>query len=166
MLDVKDITVSYKGIMALQDVSLNVEKKQIVAILGSNGAGKSTLMKAISGLVFVNNGKIFFKGEDITNIDSYKIVRKGISQSPEGRHILKSLSVYDNLILGAYVRRKRNQKELGDSLEYVYKIFPILKDRKGMLAAVLSGGEQQMLAIGRALMSKPIILLLDEPSQD
>ncbi len=161
MLKVEGINVYYGAIHALHDVSLEVDQGEIVAIIGSNGAGKSTLLRTISGLLRPRTGSIDFLGEDIAVCPADHIVRLGISQSPEGRRIFTNMSVHENLQLGAYVRRDSEiQKDMDEAL----RRFPRLKERFRQNAGTLSGGEQQMLAIGRALMSKPKLFLLDEPS--
>ena len=161
-LEVKDINVSYGDIHALWDVSLNVEEGSIVALVGANGAGKTTLLKAISGLVRAQKGDILLGGKSIKNLSPQQIVERGVIHVPEGRRLFATLTVMENLRLGAYVKRARAQYD--QSLERVFSLFPILKNRKEQKAGSLSGGEQQMLAIGRALMSQPTILMLDEPS--
>ena len=162
MLEIKELSVHYGVIQALKNVSLRVEDQEIVTLIGANGAGKSTLLKAISGLVLKTHGTISFIGEDITKVNAQTIVKKGITHVPEGRRIFTGLTVYENLLMGAYLN---NDKEaIKEDLKKVYKHFPILQARSSQDASTLSGGEQQMLAMGRALMAKPKILLLDEPS--
>jgi len=162
MLEIKNLNVHYGVIHALKDVSLNVNQGEIVTLLGANGAGKTTTLRAISGLNKVTGGEIIFKGSDITNLSASKRVEMKISQVPEGRRIFPAMTVLENLELGAYLRRdKANIKK---DMDYVYEIFPILGQRNKQTAGTLSGGEQQMLAMGRALMSRPEILLMDEPS--
>jgi branched-chain amino acid transport system ATP-binding protein len=162
LLEVKGLEVSYGDIQALWDVSLVVEEGSIVALVGANGAGKTTLLKTISGLVRAKKGEIFLSGKPITNVSPQQIVDKGIVHVPEGRRLFSSLTVMENLALGAYIPRARpNQSQ---SLERVFSLFPVLKDRKEQKAGSLSGGEQQMLAIGRAVMAQPKILMMDEPS--
>jgi branched-chain amino acid transport system ATP-binding protein len=158
--EIKDLHVSYGGIAALSGVSLEVKEGETVCLIGANGAGKSTLLKTISGLVKPKSGSIFFNGEDITAMPPHKIVSMGISHSPEGRRVFAPLSVEENLIMGSYVLNKMDRS----ILDFVYETFPILKERRQQMAGTLSGGEQQMLAIGRSLMSSPKLLLLDEPS--
>ena len=162
MLKIENLVVSYGPINALKGISLNVEDGEIVTLIGSNGAGKSTTLSAITGIVKAQSGKIIFMGDDITNIAPHKIVSRGISISPEGREVFPALTVQENLRLGAYSRKDVNN--LGASYDRVYELFPRLKERASQTAGTLSGGEQQMLAIGRALMSEPKLLLLDEPS--
>ena len=162
MLDIKELSVHYGVIQALKNISLRVEDQEIVTLIGANGAGKSTLLKAISGLVLKTHGTISFIGEDITKVNAQTIVKKGITHVPEGRRIFTGLTVYENLLMGAYLN---NDKEaIKEDLKKVYKHFPILQARSSQDASTLSGSEQQMLAMGRALMAKPKILLLDEPS--
>jgi branched-chain amino acid transport system ATP-binding protein len=163
LLNLEGVYTFYGKFPALSEVSLQVEKREIVALLGSNGAGKSTLLKTISGLLHTRSGGITFEGKRIENLHPNEIVRLGISQCPEGRKLFPEMSVFKNLRLGAYVRR-RDKKGLEDSLAEIFQLFPILKERAAQLAGTLSGGEQQMLAMGRALMSRPSLLLLDEPS--
>ncbi len=161
MLQINNISVFYGAIQALCDVSIRVEQGEVVSIIGSNGAGKSTLLRTISGLLRPRTGTIKFKGKDIHTVLADQIVRLGISQSPEGRRIFTNMSVLENLQLGAYTRK---DGEVGKDMEDVMRRFPRLKERIRQNAGTLSGGEQQMLAIGRALMSRPQLLLLDEPS--
>ncbi len=160
MFEVKDLEVSYGSIKAIKGISIQVAKGEIVTILGANGAGKTTTLRTISRLHDPNAGTILFKGEDITTTPAHKIVSMGISHSPEGRRIFGILTVEENLILGSYSQKSTDKK----TLNWVYDLFPRLAERKRQLAGTLSGGEQQMLAIGRALMSRPEMLLLDEPS--
>ena len=162
MLELIDVHVRYGNIRALQGVSLRVESGELVALIGSNGAGKSTTLRTISGLLRPTQGSITFEGADITTAATDRIVALGISQCPEGRHIFGSLTVADNLRLGAVSRS--NAEAVSADREIVFELFPILKERLGQAGGTLSGGEQQMLAIGRALMSRPRLLLLDEPS--
>jgi len=162
MLEVKDLEVAYGSITALHGISLKVEKGKIVTLIGSNGAGKSTTLRAISGLRRVRKGKIFFEGHEITNRPPHRIVSQGLTQVPEGRMIFPNLTVLENLKMGAF--RQKDKQEFRKDSEYVFQIFPRLKEREKQVAGTLSGGEQQMLAIGRALMSKPRYLMLDEPS--
>lgn len=161
MLQVNGIQVFYGAIQALRDFSLHVEEGEIVSIIGSNGAGKSTFMRSVSGLLKPRSGSIVFQGQEITGMSPDLIVRQGISQSPEGRKIFTNMSVRENLLLGATIR---NDQEIAKDLERVLERFPRMRERFNQNAGTLSGGEQQMLAIGRALMSRPKLLLLDEPS--
>ena len=162
MLKVTDLNVFYGPIHALKGISLEVSDGEIVTLIGSNGAGKSTTLNSITGLVKVTSGKVELDGKDITNLASHKIVEMGISLSPEGREVFPALSVEENLRLGAYTRQDKG--EISANFDRVYELFPRLKERIKQAAGTLSGGEQQMLAIGRSLMSSPRILLLDEPS--
>ncbi|MCX7695872.1 MAG: ABC transporter ATP-binding protein [Caloramator sp.] len=163
MLTIKNLKVNYGYVNALKGVDIEIKKGQIVSILGSNGAGKTSLLKAVSGLVEDKSGAILFDGQDITNMQTDKIVSLGISHCPEGRRIFPQLTVEENLKIGAYVLRNK-KINIQDEFERVYNFFPKLKERRRQVAGTLSGGEQQMLAIGRALMSKPKLLMLDEPS--
>jgi branched-chain amino acid transport system ATP-binding protein len=163
MLQISNLSIYYGKSVALRSVTLEVGDKEIVSLLGANGAGKSTTLRTISGLLTPRSGEITFMGEKISGLPPHKVVRKGISHCPEGRRIFPDLSVYENLVMmGAYLRS--DKKEVMGSLESVYMLFPKLKERSHQRGGTLSGGEQQMLAIGRALMSKPKLLLLDEPS--
>jgi len=162
MLEVKGISVGYKELLAVQDVSFSVRKGEVVSLVGSNGAGKSTILRAISGLLRPKRGEILLNGEPIHKTPPYEIVRKKIAMVPEGRQLFGRLSVLDNLLLGAYVLDAK--EEVGALLESVLALFPRLAERKGQRAETLSGGEQQQLAIGRGLMSRPALLMLDEPS--
>ena len=162
MLEVQNLDVYFGVIHALKNVSLMVREGEIVTLIGANGAGKTTILRTISGLKKPADGKILLYGQDITHTPSQGRVRAGISQSPEGRRVFSSMSVLENLELGAYLRK--DKEAIAADLRKVYDLFPILSDRKKQAAGTLSGGEQQMLAIGRALMSRPRILLLDEPS--
>jgi branched-chain amino acid transport system ATP-binding protein len=161
-LKVSDLVVNYGPISALKGIDIEVKENQVVAILGANGAGKTTLLRTISGLVKSQSGSIELFDKDITKLEAEKITKAGVSQSPEGRQIFYDLSVLDNLKTGAYTLSDR--KKLDENFQFVYKLFPILKERENQVAGTLSGGEQQMLAIGRALMNSPKVLLLDEPS--
>jgi branched-chain amino acid transport system ATP-binding protein len=164
MLTLTNVDISYGKINAVRRASLHVDAGEIVALIGANGAGKTTLLSAISGLLRPSAGTVLFDGKDITKMAPEKIVRLGLSHVPERRLVFKPLSVTDNLLLGSYTRRgKVSRAELDRDLESVYAMFPVLKERAGQAAGTLSGGEQQMLAIGRALMSGPRMLLLDEP---
>lgn len=162
MLELKNIDLYYEGIHALKNLSLEVKKGEIVTLIGANGAGKTSTLRAISGLQPYKNGTIVYNGKDIKKISVNKIVSLGLSHVPEGRKIFSNLTVYDNLLLGAYLRK--DTKEIKKDLEDIFLKFPRLKERKKQLAGTLSGGEQQMLAIGRALMNRPDMLILDEPS--
>lgn len=162
MLEVKDLHVHYGMIEALKGVSLKVEEGQIVSLIGANGAGKTTLLQSISGIVKKSAGDVVFLGQDIYKISPQKIVALGLTQVPEGRRIFTGLSVYENLMMGAYLRK--DKKGIEEDIQKIYKQFPILEQRKNQDASTLSGGEQQMLAMGRALMARPKLLLLDEPS--
>ena len=161
MLEVEDIKTYYGNIEALKGVSLTVEEGECVTLIGSNGAGKSTTLRSISGLAPPRKGAIRFDGRDITRVQPQEIVRMGISQAPEGRRCFQRMTVRENLDMGAYLRR---DAEVGSDLERVFELFPRLKERERQKAGTMSGGEQQMLAIGRALMARPKLLLLDEPS--
>ncbi len=162
MLEIKDLHTNYGSIEALKGISLEVYEGEIVTLIGSNGAGKSTTVSSITGIVPAASGSIVFEGTDITKMKASDITKLGIGVSPEGREVFGGLSVQDNLKIGAYTRK--DKKEIEESFESVYELFPRLRERKKQAAGTLSGGEQQMLAIGRALMSKPKLLLLDEPS--
>ena len=162
MLEIKDLHVSYGGIQALRGVSLTVPEGKIVTLIGANGAGKSTLMRTISGLVKAQSGSILWNGQEILTKPIDQIVAGGIAMSPEGRRVFADLTVVENLKIGAYLRRDKSG--IQQDLEWVYSLFPRLKERSWQSAGTLSGGEQQMLAVGRALMSKPKLLMLDEPS--
>jgi branched-chain amino acid transport system ATP-binding protein len=168
LLEIKDLVVDYGIVRAIKGINMSVNEGSIVAVLGANGAGKTTTIKTISGGVKAKSGSITYDGDPITNKEAYKITSKGIMQSPEGRQILNGLTVEENLRVGAYSLKSqkgmRVQTMIRESLEEVYGYFPILKERKKQQASTLSGGEQQMLAIGRALMGRPKLLLLDEPS--
>jgi branched-chain amino acid transport system ATP-binding protein len=161
MLKVNNLQVFYGGIHALKGVNLNVEAGQIVTLIGANGAGKSTTLRSIVGLVKPRSGSILFGDEDLVKIATHEIIRRGIGVSPEGRHVFPNLTVLENLELGAY---HRGPKEFLTQFEWVCSLFPRLQERQEQLAGTLSGGEQQMLALGRALMSRPKLVLLDEPS--
>ena len=165
MLEIRNLRAAYGKITALDNVSLNVGQGQLVSIIGANGAGKSTLLKAISGLLSNRNGQIIFMGQDIIQLSANRIVGLGLSQVAEGRQIFAHMSVQDNIHLGAYLyHRRRNRAEINQRIEQVYAMFPILERRARQISGSLSGGEQQMLAIARALMTRPRLLLLDEPS--
>ena len=162
LLEVKDLSVHYGVIQALKGVSLQVEEGEIVSLIGANGAGKTTLLQTISGLLKKSGGDILFMGKSLNKANAKHIVKAGITQVPEGRHIFPEMSVYENLLMGAYLRKDKDG--IKKDLEMVYQRFPRLKNRLSQDASTLSGGEQQMLAMGRALMARPKILLLDEPS--
>ena len=162
MLSVERVDLSYSGVKVVDSVSFHVEQGEIVALIGGNGNGKSTILKGVSGIVHPASGKVTLEGRDITRLDAHKIVALGVSHVPEGRRLFPSLSVYKNLLLGAYL--VSDKKEVAERMDYVYSIFPILKERASQKAKTLSGGEQQMVAIGRGLMSRPKLLMLDEPS--
>jgi branched-chain amino acid transport system ATP-binding protein len=162
MLNVEKIQLKYNNVPVIHDVSFLVKKGEIVALIGGNGNGKSTILKGLSGIMHPSEGKIVFDGQDTAKVEAHKIVAMGMSHVPEGRRLFPHLSVYKNLLLGAYLTS--DKKEVEKRLDYVYGIFPILKERSQQKANTLSGGEQQMVAIGRGLMSKPKLLLLDEPS--
>ena len=165
MLEIHGISAHYGGVRALDDVSFKLDEEEILALIGGNGAGKTTLLNLISGIIKPSRGNIIFKGKSILSLSPEKIVELGIIQVPEGRHVFGPLTVKENLELGAYRRRgKQNKKKILDDFEYILKLFPVLEKRFKHRAETLSGGEQQMLAIGRALMGRPILLLLDEPS--
>ncbi len=162
LLEVKDLNVYYGVIQALKGISFRVEEGEIVALVGANGAGKTTTMQSVIGLIKTKTGEIYYDGEEISKIQTNKLVGKGMSQVPEGRRIFQELTVYENLLMGAFL--ERDKARIKADMEYVYGLFPILKERKNQIAGTLSGGEQQMLAISRALMSHPKLLMLDEPS--
>lgn len=162
LLEVKDLEVYYGVIRALKGISFKVEKGEIVTLIGANGAGKTTTLQSIIGLIPSRGGSVVYNGTDITRTPCHKLVKLGMSQVPEGRRIFQELTVYENLLMGAYSIKKNDTFK--EDIEDVYKRFPRLKERKNQIASTLSGGEQQMLAMGRALMSHPDILLLDEPS--
>jgi len=162
MLEIKNLDVYYGVIHALKDISIQVNQGEIVTLIGANGAGKTTTLRTISGLIKPKNGTILFNGENIKDINVQEIVKKGLSHVPEGRHVFPDMTVLENLELGAYLRR--DKKNIKEDMAKVYSRFPILEKRLKQNAGTLSGGEQQMLAIGRALMSKPKLLLMDEPS--
>lgn len=162
MLEIKDLEVCYGMIRAIKGISFHVEEGEVIALIGANGAGKTTILHTVTGLHPAKSGTIRFEGNDITKKPGYKIVSMGMAHVPEGRRVFAQLSVYQNLKMGAYTRK--DKEEVAQSLEMVYKRFPRLEERKNQLAGTLSGGEQQMLAMGRALMSHPRIILMDEPS--
>ena len=160
ILSIKDLKVSYGGIEAVKGISFDVKRGEIVTLIGANGAGKSSTLRSIAGLVRPSGGSINFEGEDITNADPTGIVKRGITLVPEGRRIFADLTVLENLKIGAYLRRD----DIKEDLEWVYSLFPRLKERSWQAGGTLSGGEQQMLAVGRALMSRPKLIMMDEPS--
>ena len=162
MLEVKDIEVFYGVIQAIKGISFKVNEGEVIALIGANGAGKTTTLQTITGLVSPKKGQILFEGQDITRVPAHKIVSMGMAHVPEGRRVFAQLSVLDNLKLGAFTRK--DKEEIEETLIRVYKRFPRLEERKNQIAGTLSGGEQQMLAMGRALMSHPKIILMDEPS--
>ena len=162
MLSVKDLCVNYGGIKALKGISFEVEEGQICTLVGANGAGKSTALRTISGLTSVKSGSITFMGQDITGMDAQKVVSMGLIMVPEGRRVFDNLTVLENLKIGAYLRK--DKAGIARDIEFVYSLFPRLKERSWQMAGTLSGGEQQMLAVGRALMAQPKLLMMDEPS--
>ncbi len=162
MLEIKNLAVSYGAINALHGISLRVEPGRIVTLIGSNGAGKTTTLKTISGLLKPRAGEIIFDGQNIAGLPAHEIVKRGLSHVPEGRMVFANLTVRENLMMGAYLQR--DKKAVAKELNFVFATFPRLQEREQQIAGTLSGGEQQMLAIGRALMSKPKFLMLDEPS--
>ncbi len=162
MLEIKNLNIYYGVIHAIKDVSFSVNEGEVIALIGANGAGKTTIMQSIIGIIPAKSGSISFEGTELTKVPAHKIVSMGMAQVPEGRRIFQELTVYENLLLGAYTRK--DKKEIADTIENIYTKFPILKERTKQIAGTLSGGEQQMLAMGRALMSHPKILLMDEPS--
>ncbi len=162
MLEIKDLEVYYGVIQALKGISFEVNQGEVIALIGANGAGKTTTLQTITGMLKPSKGEILFEGQDIAKVPGHKIVSMGMAHVPEGRRVFAELTVLENLRMGAYTRK--DKKEIEESLARVYKSFPRLEERKNQLAGTLSGGEQQMLAMGRALMSKPSIILMDEPS--
>jgi len=162
MLEVKELQVYYGVIQALKDISFEVNQGEVIALIGANGAGKTTTLHTLTGLLPSKHGSIVFEGVDITKMPAHKIVEMGIAHVPEGRRVFAQLSVYENLIMGAYTRK--DKKEIAENLAKVYQRFPRLEERKNQRAGTLSGGEQQMLAMGRALMSNPKMIVMDEPS--
>ena len=162
LLQVTDLKVNYGVIQAIKGVSFEVNEGEVIALIGANGAGKTTILHTVTGLIAPKSGKIEFEGKDITKMPAHKIVTLGMAHVPEGRRVFADLSVYENLLMGAFTRKDKD--EIAKTLEMVYKRFPRLRERKNQVAGTLSGGEQQMLAMGRALMSHPKILLMDEPS--
>ena len=162
MLSVKNLEVHYGMIKAIKDVSFEVNQGEVIALIGANGAGKTTILHTVSGLLQPSRGQVMFEGKDITKVPAYKIVSLGMAHVPEGRRVFSQLTVLENLKLGAYTRKDKNEME--ETLKMIYTRFPRLEERKNQVAGTLSGGEQQMLAMGRALMSHPKIILMDEPS--
>lgn len=162
MLEIKDLQVYYGVIQALKGISFHVNQGEVIALIGANGAGKTTTLQTLTGILSPKSGSIVFEGKDLTRTPAHKIVEMGMAHVPEGRRVFADMSVYENLLLGAYTRK--DKAEIAESLASVYKRFPRLEERKGQRAGTLSGGEQQMLAMGRALMSRPRIILMDEPS--
>ena len=160
ILEIKNLSVSYGGIEAIKIISFDVEEGKIVTLIGSNGAGKSSTLRSIAGIVKAKHGEVLFEGENILGMSPDQIVKKGITLVPEGRRVFPNLTVYENLKIGAYLRKDK----IDGDIEYVYSLFPRLKERSWQLAGTLSGGEQQMLAVGRALMAKPRVIMMDEPS--
>jgi len=162
LLDVRNVNASYEDFHILKDVSISVEANEILSVVGANSAGKSTLLKLISGMIDLDKGDILFQGNSISALTTHEIARLGVIQIPEGRRIFPLMTVFENLLVGSILDKAR--KKRSESIEYVYNLFPVLKERRGQLAGTLSGGEQQMLAIARGLMALPILLMLDEPS--
>lgn len=162
MLEIKNLEVYYGVIQAIKGISFEVKEGEVIALIGANGAGKTTTLHAVTGLIPVKSGEIIFEGKNVTKTPGHKIVSMGMAHVPEGRRVFAQLSVYQNLKMGAYTRKDKD--EISRNLEMVYKRFPRLEERKNQMAGTLSGGEQQMLAMGRALMSQPKIILMDEPS--
>ncbi|HHU71692.1 MAG TPA: ABC transporter ATP-binding protein [Clostridiales bacterium] len=162
MLEIKNLQVYYGLIQAIKDVSFKVNEGEVIALIGANGAGKTTILHTITGLLPAKNGEVVYEGKDLLKIPAHEIISHGIAHVPEGRQVFSQLTVYENLLMGAYTRKDKD--EIEESLVNIYKRFPRLEERKGQYAGTLSGGEQQMLAMGRALMSKPRIVLMDEPS--
>ncbi len=162
LLKITDLQVSYGGIDALAGISFDVEEGEIVTLIGANGAGKSTTLRTISGLVKAKAGRVVYDGRDITSMNPQKIVSEGIAMVPEGRHVFDNLTVKENLLIGAYLRK--DKESINEDIEHIYTLFPRLHEREWQLAGTLSGGEQQMLAVGRAIMTQPRILMMDEPS--
>ena len=162
MLEIKNLTVNYGAITALRGISLEVRQGDIVTLIGANGAGKTTTLRAISGLLKTQSGEVLYEGRNIANLPPHQIVKLGVSHVPEGRMVFANLTVMENLMMGAYLQK--DKKVIQHELDYVFSIFPRLQERQKQVAGTLSGGEQQMLAIGRALMGKPKFLMLDEPS--
>ncbi|MFD4182681.1 ABC transporter ATP-binding protein [Rhodococcus sp. NPDC058514] len=164
MLEVTDVAVNYGRIQALHGVSLRVERGELVTLLGANGAGKSTTMRALSGLLPLTRGRIVFDGQDITHVKAHERVKLGMVQAPEGRGVFPGMTVQENLDMGCYARKFETKAAYAERLEWVFELFPRLEERRTQVGGTMSGGEQQMLAIGRSLMSRPRLLMLDEPS--
>ena len=162
LLEVKNLNVHYGVIRAIKDISFEVNEGEIVTLIGANGAGKTTTMQSIMGLIKPSSGEVYYDGQRIDTVPAHKIVKLGMTQVPEGRRVFSELTVYENLMMGAYTRR--DKEEIAKDLASIYALFPRLEERKNQVAGTLSGGEQQMLAMGRAIMSKPKLLMLDEPS--
>ncbi len=162
LLEVKDLSVYYGVIQAIKDISFEVNEGEIVTLIGANGAGKTTTMQSIMGLIPARSGSVIYDGTDITKMSGHKIVHLGMTQVPEGRHVFQELTVYENLMMGAYTQK--NKAQVKADIDEVYETFPRLAERKNQIAGTLSGGEQQMLAMGRAMMCRPKLLMLDEPS--
>ena len=162
LLEVKNLEVYYGVIQAIKGISFEVNKGEIVTLIGANGAGKTTTMQSVMGLIHARSGEVIYNGQQINGMPAHKIVRLGMTQVPEGRRIFSELTVYENLMMGAYT--KSDKAQIKEDLEEIYKMFPRLFERKNQIAGTLSGGEQQMLAMGRAMMSRPDLLMLDEPS--
>ena len=162
MLEIRNLEVSYDDVVALKGIHLKIEDQEVLSLLGANGAGKTTLINTITGLLKPSHGEVSFQGQRIEGLETYQIVERGVTQVPEGRRLFPLMTVMDNLLIGAYTLRA--EKKLQQNLQFVFSLLPVLGERKGQLAKTLSGGEQQMLAIGRALMADPSLLILDEPS--
>lgn len=160
ILEIKNLSVSYGGIEAIKDISLDVEQGSIVTLIGSNGAGKSSTLRTIAGIVRAKSGEVLFEGENLLGLSPDQIVKHGVTLVPEGRHVFPNLTVAENLRVGAYLRKD----DISGDLEHIYELFPRLKERSWQLAGTLSGGEQQMLAVGRAMMARPKLIMMDEPS--
>ncbi len=160
ILEIKNLSVSYGGIEAIKDISLDVEQGSIVTLIGSNGAGKSSTLRTIAGIVRAKSGEVLFEGENLLGLSPDQIVKRGVTLVPEGRHVFPNLTVAENLRVGAYLRKD----DISGDLEHIYELFPRLKERSWQLAGTLSGGEQQMLAVGRAMMARPKLIMMDEPS--